>query len=73
MLDAEKKYYLEDVIELTGISERNIKFWVAEYRLKVFKEGRKNLYPPITITLLNLIKELTESKLFTTKFIQIQG
>ncbi len=72
MLDVEKKYYLEDVIEITAISERNIKFWVAEYHLNVYKEGRKNVYPPQTITLLNLIKELTESKFFTTRFIQIQ-
>ena len=72
MLDPGKKYYLEDVIELTGISERNIKFWVAEYHLKVIKEGRKNHYPAQTVLLLNLIKDLSESKFFTTKFVQIQ-
>jgi len=72
MLDSHNKYHLEDVIDITGISERNVKFWVAEYRLKVTKEGRKNIYPEQTITLLRLIKELSESRFFTTKFIQIQ-
>ncbi|MFB6356347.1 MAG: MerR family transcriptional regulator, partial [bacterium] len=64
--------YLDDVIEQTGISERNVKYWSQKYDLPVEKDGRKNVYPPRTVTLLELIRLLSDTELFTHHFIRLQ-
>ena len=64
--------YLDDVIEETGITERNVKYWSQKYDLPVEKDGRKNVYPPRTMTLLRLIETLSDTELFTHHFIRIQ-
>lgn len=64
--------YLEDVIEETGITERNVKYWSQKYDLPVEKDGRRNLYPPRTISLLRLVKLLSDTELFTHHFIRLQ-
>ncbi len=66
------KKYLEDVEEETGISERNIKYWSQKYDLPVEKDGRRNVYPERTITLLRLIELLSDTELFTHNFIRLQ-
>ncbi len=66
------KKYLEDVEEETGISERNIKYWSQKYELPVAKDGRRNVYPERTITLLKLIELLSDTELFTHRFIRLQ-
>lgn len=64
--------YLEDLVEKTGISERNIKYWCGKYELPIAKEGRRNVYPEKTVALLELIDLLSESELFTRHFIKLQ-
>ena len=64
--------YLDEVIEKTGISERNVKYWSQKYELPVEKDGRRNLYPPRTVKLLKLVNLLSDSELFTQHFIRLQ-
>jgi len=66
------KKYIEDVQEETEISERNIKYWSQKYDLSVKKDGRRNVFSERTITLLRLIKLLSDTDLFTHKFIRLQ-
>lgn len=66
------KTYLDDVVEETSITERNVKYWSQKYDLPVEKDGRKNVYPRRTVTLLRLIKVLSDTELFTHHFIRIQ-
>lgn len=66
------KKYVEDVEEETEISERNIKYWSQKYDLPVEKDGRRNVFPERTITLLRLIKLLSDTELFTHNFIRLQ-
>jgi DNA-binding transcriptional MerR regulator len=64
--------YLEDVVEETEITERNVKYWSQKYDLPVEKDGRRNVYPPRTVSLLRLIRLLSDSELFTHHFIRLQ-
>jgi len=64
--------YLDDVVEETGITQRNVKYWSQKYDLPVEKDGRKNVYPSRTIRLLEMIEELSDTELFTHHFIRIQ-
>ncbi len=66
------KIYLDDVIEETGISKRNVKYWCQKYELPVKKDGRKNVYPEDTINALELVKLLSNSQLFNHRFIRLQ-
>ncbi|GEM_PF-5036109 len=66
------KLYLDDVVEETGISKRNVKYWCQKYELPVEKDGRKNVYPADTINALRLVKLLSGSKLFNHRFIRLQ-
>ena len=67
-IDSQKAIYLDDVTGITGITPRNIKFWVQEYKLKTIRQGRKNQYPKETVCLLVLIQTLSESRFFTKKY-----
>lgn len=64
--------YVDDVVEQTDISKRNVKYWCKKYDLRVEKDGRSNVYPPRTVKLLKLIKLLSDSELFNHRFIQLQ-
>lgn len=69
---ANDSLYLEDVIDETGITERNVKYWSQKYDLPIEKDGRRNLYPPRTVNLLRLIRLLSDTELFTHHFIRLQ-
>lgn len=69
---ANEPMYLDDVVEKTDISERNVKYWSQKYDLPVEKDGRRNVYPKRTIQVLRMIRALSESELFTHHFIRIQ-
>lgn len=64
--------YLEDVVEETGITERNVKYWSQKFDLPIAKDGRRNVYPDRTVKLLELVRILTGSELFTRRFVQLQ-
>jgi len=67
----EKRLYFPDVVRETGITERNIKFWVSTYRLAVSKEGRNTVFSPAIIDQLKLISELSATKMITSRLIAI--
>ncbi len=64
--------YLDEVVEQTGISQRNIKYWCNKYQIPVEKDGRSNLYSSTAINALKLVKLLSNSKLFNHHFIRLQ-
>ncbi len=64
--------YVDDVVEETGISKRNVKYWCKKYDLPVEKDGRSNVYPPQTVKLLRLVDLLSDTDLFNHRFIQMQ-
>ncbi len=64
--------YLDDVVEQTGITERNVKYWSQKFNLPVEKDGRRNVYPDRTVKLLKLVELLSGTELFTHRFIQLQ-
>jgi len=68
---SDKKYNLEQVMSITGISKRNIKFWSNVYNIKPEKIGRSNYYSEKLLQLLKMISFLSESLLFTQKFIKL--
>lgn len=61
---------LEEVVATTRASRRNVKYWTALYNLPFRKDGRRNLYPPVTVTLLTAIALLSEHSIFTTTYIR---
>lgn len=61
---------LEEVVATTRASRRNVKYWTALYDLPFRRDGRRNLYPPVTVTLLGAIVLLSEHALFTTTYIR---
>lgn len=61
---------LEEVVATTRASRRNVKYWTALYNLPFRKDGRRNLYPPATVTLLAAITLLSEHSIFTTTYIR---
>jgi len=70
MENKKEKYTFKDVINLTQISPRNIKFWSSIYGIKPLKIGRSNYYSDLQIQLLRLIKFLTDTNFFSQKFIK---
>ncbi len=59
---------LEQVVRQTGISTRNVKYWCTLHRLEVRRRGRRNLYPPSTVSLLEAIARLADLHVYTTRF-----
>ncbi len=64
-------YSFNQILEITSISKRNIKFWCSVYQIKPKKIGRNNYYSEKQVQLLNLINLLSKSSLFTQKFIKL--
>ncbi|MEW5691910.1 MAG: MerR family transcriptional regulator [Candidatus Hydrogenedentota bacterium] len=62
-------YTRQDVINKTGISDRNLKFWTAEYKVPTKKSGRRTLYPKSSVLLLEIIRDLSSTNFFSMKFI----
>lgn len=66
-----KFYNSKEVIELTGITPRNLKFWVHEFNLKTIKKGRENLFNEQTLWKLKIIKYFSNNKFFTNKLLSL--
>jgi len=64
-------YKLDEIIELTSISKRNIKFWCSVYKILPKKIGRTNYYSEAQFQLLKLINTLSSIGFFTQKFIRV--
>ncbi len=62
---------IEAVVKLTGISQRNIKYWCNKYEIPVEKAGRSNIYPPETVNALRLVSLLSNSNFFNHRFIRL--
>ena len=63
-------YQFKDIIYITGITERIVKYWVQEYGLEFKKSGRNTVFPEETKNSLLLIKALSDTELYTQKFIK---
>jgi len=61
---------IENVLAETGISRRNINYWVSTYSLEIVKRGRKNYFPRKTVELLKLISMLSNLNIFSSIFIR---
>ena len=61
---------IENVLAETGISRRNINYWVSTYALEIVKRGRKNYFPRKTVELLKLISMLSNLNIFSSIFIR---
>ncbi|HPP86875.1 MAG TPA: helix-turn-helix domain-containing protein [bacterium] len=70
-MNSSNLYKLEEIIQLTGITPRNIKFWCDTYNIKPKKIGRNNFYSEQQLQILNFIKLMTETSFFTQKFIKL--
>ncbi|MBP7652404.1 MerR family transcriptional regulator [Candidatus Dependentiae bacterium] len=64
-------YKLDEVVEKSGITQRNVKFWCAVYNIKPKKIGRSNYYSELQFQTLKLINFLSNSNLFTQKFVRL--
>lgn len=51
------------------ITDRRLKFWVNFYKLPVNRRGRGSTYPRESVDALRLITRLSDSGLFTMKFV----
>lgn len=69
--NSEKDYTLNQILELTGITRRNVKFWTNVYNIKPTKVGRRNYYSEIELQLLKMISFLSSHSLYTQKFIKL--
>lgn len=63
--------YFPEVVADTGISERNVKFYMAQYALATVKEGRNTTFPPETVAELCLIRDLVATQLVTSRMILV--
>lgn len=63
--------YFPEVVADTGISERNVKFYMAQYALVTGKEGRNTTFPPETVEELCLIRDLVATQLVTSRMILV--
>jgi len=63
-------YLFKDIINITGIAERIVKYWVQEYGLEFKKNGRNTVFSEETKNSLLLIKALSDTELYTQKFIK---
>lgn len=58
-----------ELLEELKITDRRLKFWVTFYKLPVNRRGRGSTYPRESVEALRLITRLSESGLFTMKFV----
>lgn len=62
-------YTRQEILNLTGISERNLKFWTHEYSIPTKKSGRRTLYSRLGLQILKTVLYLSSSNLVTMKFV----
>jgi len=62
--------FLEETARRIDATPRNIKYWTRSHALPVRRRGRRNLYPPQTVALLNAIARLAELEIHTTRYIR---
>jgi DNA-binding transcriptional MerR regulator len=66
-----KEYSSKEVMEKTGISARNLKFWLKEYNISPIKKGRQNFFDEKSFVILKIINLFSEHNYFTGKLLNV--